>query len=792
MKDFFISYNKNDQKWAEWIAWQLEEVGYSTVLQAWDFKPGSNFVLEMHTAAQSAQRTIAVLSPDYLNSNYTLSEWAAAFADDPTAKKGKLLPIRVKKCDPEGLLQQIVYIDFVAKGQKEARELLLSGITRVRQKPTSVPIFPGTEIKEDRIIAPTKQKTSKISLLHLSDFWFGFTKDRKMHWHLLENLLLNVITIYKNSNSNIDSVLITGDITYSAQIDEFDLAYQILSEFCEAFDLNLPENCFFVPGNHDVNWSTIGPADQLILGTLSTEEDKASILAHPPTMELLSARIGNFCDFTRKALGKARAWRRDRPWRVDVQTISNLNIAFMQLNSVWTLGPRNSEPIVGEFQFREALSEAGDCEMRVWLLHHPITKLPVNESNRINRLLEEQDGVDLVFTGTRHSNDIDLGKKMLSSRGLYEFASGPMFPGLVEPRCSIIEIDINKGVADLKCYNYERQSQRWISDDSHLRKSDSTKFNIPFHPTVANGDKKKPFFAELDVIAVKKKKLDSDEIAGKPFGTNEKMTPGNKKHSKKFVSESVFRDAVGDRPVLIITAVDIELRAVLDFLKPLYRKRNILQGHIGQETYYTGRYGVEKAIITMCGMGAIGRDSVILATQQAVNEFKPKAIIMIGIAFGKEPLKQNLGDVLVASQVASYEQQRIGEKNVIYRGTIAQCGPILLNRFRQALDWRFISEQGREIRFQVGPILSGEKLIDQSQYKNELFGAFPQAIGGEMEGAGLYAVAARSGLEWIIVKGICDWADGTKNDDAQPLAATTAASLVYHVLSDSTVLEAMY
>ena len=25
MPDFFISYNKADREWAEWIAWQLEE-----------------------------------------------------------------------------------------------------------------------------------------------------------------------------------------------------------------------------------------------------------------------------------------------------------------------------------------------------------------------------------------------------------------------------------------------------------------------------------------------------------------------------------------------------------------------------------------------------------------------------------------------------------------------------------------------------------------------------------------------------------------------------------------------
>ena len=66
MADFFISYNKADKAWAEWIACQLEEAEYTTVLQAWDFTPGNNFVLKMHKAAMEAERTIAALSPDYL------------------------------------------------------------------------------------------------------------------------------------------------------------------------------------------------------------------------------------------------------------------------------------------------------------------------------------------------------------------------------------------------------------------------------------------------------------------------------------------------------------------------------------------------------------------------------------------------------------------------------------------------------------------------------------------------------------------------------------------------------
>ena len=81
--DFFISYTGADVAWAEWIATELEDAHYKTVIQAWDFAPGSNFVLEMKKAAADAARTIAVISPRYLKSKFGQAEWAAAFAADP-------------------------------------------------------------------------------------------------------------------------------------------------------------------------------------------------------------------------------------------------------------------------------------------------------------------------------------------------------------------------------------------------------------------------------------------------------------------------------------------------------------------------------------------------------------------------------------------------------------------------------------------------------------------------------------------------------------------------------------
>jgi hypothetical protein len=143
MTEFFVSYTQNDRPWAEWIAYTLEAQGHPCLIQAWDFRPGSNFVLEMQEAAGAAKRTMLVLSPAYLRAAFTAPEWAAAFAADPQGLGRKLVPVRVEACEPQGLLKSIVYIDLVGLDEAAASKALLTGVEPGRAKPQTPPAFPG-------------------------------------------------------------------------------------------------------------------------------------------------------------------------------------------------------------------------------------------------------------------------------------------------------------------------------------------------------------------------------------------------------------------------------------------------------------------------------------------------------------------------------------------------------------------------------------------------------------------------------------------------------------------------
>lgn len=168
MVDFFISYTHVDSRWAEWIAYVLEEEGYSTIIQAWDFRPGSNFVLEMQRAAAKAERTIMVLSPAYLNSEMAAPEWASAFARDPQGLARRLVPVMVESCTPEGLLPTIVQIRIAGQDEATARSTLVAGINDARAKPSSRPAFPGGSLEHKPFPGPETAPPSRPVLPRLA------------------------------------------------------------------------------------------------------------------------------------------------------------------------------------------------------------------------------------------------------------------------------------------------------------------------------------------------------------------------------------------------------------------------------------------------------------------------------------------------------------------------------------------------------------------------------------------------------------------------------------------------
>jgi hypothetical protein len=165
--DFFISYTKVDEEWAKWIAWELKKQGFTSIVQAYDFHPGGNFIQQMRKAINTSRQTVAVLSPEYLRSNYATAELNAAIADDPLGEKGKLVPVRVRECRPKDLMRDRVYIDLVNKSQQAARRDLIAGIRASQLSINRNPIDLQFKVKPKfptELNVPTAQDNLKTSV----------------------------------------------------------------------------------------------------------------------------------------------------------------------------------------------------------------------------------------------------------------------------------------------------------------------------------------------------------------------------------------------------------------------------------------------------------------------------------------------------------------------------------------------------------------------------------------------------------------------------------------------------
>jgi nucleoside phosphorylase/tetratricopeptide (TPR) repeat protein len=239
--------------------------------------------------------------------------------------------------------------------------------------------------------------------------------------------------------------------------------------------------------------------------------------------------------------------------------------------------------------------------------------------------------------------------------------------------------------------------------------------------------------------------------------------------------------------VLIVTVTEVESRAVMEVFKEATGK-DPRPEPIGDRIYLDlGEINGSRVFMALSGMGTGGVGGSQEGVRRGIEALSPSAVIMVGIAFGINEQKQAIGDVLFSERLMLYDLQRVGTDQaghleIFPRDDRPHASTWLFNLLQVAnLSW---DKTKAEVRF--GLILSGDKLVDNLDFRGQLLKFEPEAIGGEMEGAGMYVASHDKKVDWILVKAICDWADGNKggpNKDAhQATAAHNAAAFVLYAL----------
>ena len=136
--DVFLSYRQQepDKTWVrKTLLPRLEEAGLSVCIDYRDFRLGAPLVLEMARAVEESRYTLAVLSPAYLQSNFTELESVLAEHLGLEMTQRRLLAVMREECRPRLSLRTRLRLDMIDDDKFEANIARL--VYELRQPPNA-------------------------------------------------------------------------------------------------------------------------------------------------------------------------------------------------------------------------------------------------------------------------------------------------------------------------------------------------------------------------------------------------------------------------------------------------------------------------------------------------------------------------------------------------------------------------------------------------------------------------------------------------------------------------------
>ena len=121
--DVFISYRQRDpdKTWVhQTLLPALEKTGVRVFIDLRDFRLGAPLVLEMTRAVESSRYTLAVLTPAYLESNFTELENVLAEHLGLEKSERRLLAVMREPCKPRLGMRARLWLDMTDDGQFDA------------------------------------------------------------------------------------------------------------------------------------------------------------------------------------------------------------------------------------------------------------------------------------------------------------------------------------------------------------------------------------------------------------------------------------------------------------------------------------------------------------------------------------------------------------------------------------------------------------------------------------------------------------------------------------------------
>ncbi len=136
--DVFISYSHDDDDWVQnWLLHRLEDAGLSVCIDFRDFDIGVPSLVNIEQAVERSRKTLLVLTPSWVKSEWTSFEALLVQTDDPIGLRRRMLPIMLKPCELPKRIAMLTYADFTKPKRRESelQRIIAALGKRVRRPP---------------------------------------------------------------------------------------------------------------------------------------------------------------------------------------------------------------------------------------------------------------------------------------------------------------------------------------------------------------------------------------------------------------------------------------------------------------------------------------------------------------------------------------------------------------------------------------------------------------------------------------------------------------------------------
>ncbi|KAL9979040.1 hypothetical protein ACROYT_G016632 [Oculina patagonica] len=246
---------------------------------------------------------------------------------------------------------------------------------------------------------------------------------------------------------------------------------------------------------------------------------------------------------------------------------------------------------------------------------------------------------------------------------------------------------------------------------------------------------------------------------------------------------------------LLVTVKNCEFIACYMQLKDPFRCWFDGVGYVYFGDMPAGQEKKVKVALIRCYKGSTGPGSSLITVKNAVTKLRPKGVISVGTCSGLNPEKTKLGDVVVSAKLTTYASKIVTSTEEQSTGMRSYVSRHFLDLIKHAGDgWEapLKNPETREVKVHCdGEFLSGPEQVSVGWRRDELAKSYPLASAIELEGEGIFTVAFNDQIEWLVVKGVADYADGIEciSENWSPFASVMAASVVANILRDPVVFQ---